>query len=209
MQAIERFTHDNSWITLVIISGIVLISLLKLINESLLIKYTTAFFIPGFFEKLSEEKKPLFNAFNILLFIFRCITISLCCFIIFFSEDLNKYTFSILLSTVIIYYSARQVLDYFLINTIGIYKFVNYFLLTKKGYLNTLSLCLFPFIIINQYSLKNKLFLITACGILFVIRGFLILKNNKSLIISKLFYFILYFCALEIAPLLILYKTIT
>jgi hypothetical protein len=35
---------------------------------------------------------------------------------------------------------------------------------------------------------------------------FLLLRNHQKLIISKLFYFILYLCALEIAPYLIIYK---
>jgi hypothetical protein len=34
----------------------------------------------------------------------------------------------------------------------------------------------------------------------------LLFVNNKNLILNKLFYFILYICALEIAPLLFIYK---
>ncbi|NQV78269.1 MAG: DUF4271 domain-containing protein, partial [Lutibacter sp.] len=55
---------------------------------------------------------------------------------------------------------------------------------------------------------KGLLFEITFLVFLLVLilRYVLILLNNKKLIFNNLFYFILYLCALEIAPLIIVLK---
>ena len=60
---------------------------------------------------------------------------------------------------------------------------------------------------IKFFILINLLFSIFV--ILFIFRAFLIIKKKKKIVIRKLFYFILYFCTLEIAPLLIVYKITT
>ncbi len=211
LQAIERIITQDNWITLVIIFAIVLLAIMKLIKPNKLLGYTLAFFTPGFFKKRTLDNPPFYSPFNLLLFSFSTITISLFLFLIVFTEvdEYNFFYYLISLSIVATYFIVRQLLDFILSNVLGISLVTKYFLFTKSGYLNTLSLLLLPFIIIHQYAFNNDLFLLTIFGILFVFRAFLILTNNKRIVILKLFYFILYFCTLEIAPLLIAYKITT
>ncbi|PKH49716.1 hypothetical protein CXF68_02955 [Tenacibaculum sp. Bg11-29] len=184
---------------------------MKLIKPNQLLGYTIAFFISGFFQKKTQDNTPFYSFFNLLLFTFSSITISLFLFLIIYSEkqEHNFFNFLVLLSILTTYFIVRHLLDYFLSNILGLSLATKYFLVTKSGYLNSLSLWLFPFIIIYQYAFNNSLFLIIIFFILFIFRLFLILINNKKIVILKLFYFILYFCTLEIAPLLIAYKIIT
>ncbi|MDE1205679.1 DUF4271 domain-containing protein [Tenacibaculum larymnensis] len=211
MQAIERITNHDSWITLVIVLAIVLLAMMKALKPTKLYGYTIAFITPGFFHKRTEEGASFFTPFKLLLFSFSSIVISLFLFLILVSEIYSHsfLAFLGLLLFVILYFLLRFLIDYALANTLGLSSIVSYFLHTKSGYLYVLSIWLLPFIILYQYTFTNKLFLVYSFGILLIFRAFLILTNNKKLVISKLFYFILYFCTLEIAPLLILYKTTT
>ncbi|AZJ33206.1 protein of unknown function [Tenacibaculum mesophilum] len=211
MKAIERVIYNDNWVTLVIILAIVLLAMMKLLKPTKLYGYTIAFVTPGFFHKRMEEGVSFFTPFKLLLFSFSIIVISLFLFFTLVSE-IYSHSFLAFLGLflfVSVYFSVRFFLDYALANILGLSKTVNYFLYTKSGYLYVLSIWLFPIIILYQYTFTNKLFLIYSFCILLVFRVFLILTNNKKLVISKLFYFILYFCTLEIAPLLILYKTTT
>ena len=184
---------------------------MKLIKPNQLLGYTIAFFISGFFQKKTQENTPFYSFFNLLLFSFSSITISLFLFLIIYPEkqEHSFFNFLALFSILTTYFIVRHLLDYFLSNILGLSLATKYFLVTKSGYLNTLSLWLFPSIIIYQYAFNNNFFLLTIFFILFVFRVFLILINNKRIVILKWFYFILYFCTLEIAPLLIAYKIIT
>lgn len=211
MQAIERITNHDSWITLVIVLAIVLLAMMKSLKPTKLYGYSVAFITPGFFHKRTEEGASFFSPFKLFLFSFSTIVISLFLFLTLISEIYSHsfLAFLGLLLFVILYFLVRFFIDYALANILGLSSTVGYFLHTKSGYLYVLCIWLFPIIILYQYTFTSKLFLIYSFIILLIFRAFLILINNKKLVINKLFYFILYFCTLEIAPLLILYKTTT
>jgi len=78
---------------------------------------------------------------------------------------------------------------------------ISLFLISKRGFLYSISLGLLFLNIIYFYSFQNKYLLITGVGLLFLVRFLMILMINKNLIIKELFYFILYLCAFELAPL--------
>ncbi len=211
MQAIERIINDSSWITLVIVTAIILLALMKLLKPTQLYGYVVAFISPGFFHKRIEEGDSFFTPFRLFLFFFSTIVISLFLFQAVLAELYPQgfLAFLGLFFFVTTYLAIRVFLDHAIANILGLTPIITYFLYTKSGYLYVLCIWLLPFIIVYQYTFPNKLFLISSFCALLIIRAFLILNNNKKLVLSKLFYFILYFCALEIAPLLILYKTTT
>lgn len=212
MQAIELNSNYDSWFTLVLLFAIVLMAMLKLLKPNQLFGYTIAFFNPGFFQKKAEDYITIFTPFRFTLTIFSIVVFSLLFYSlvgnVFFAED-GFYTFLKVLTFVFCYVFLRYFIDNLITGTFVIRENLNYFLHTKYGYLFTVSLLIFPFIILNQYTLQSTLFLISIFTVLLVFRALLILFNNKRIVISKLFYFILYFCTLEIAPLLILYKITT
>ncbi|MGB1042491.1 MAG: DUF4271 domain-containing protein [Tenacibaculum sp.] len=211
LQAIERIISHENWITLVIVFAVILVAIMKLIKPNKLLGYSLAFLTPGFFQKKIQNNTPFYTPFHLLLFTFCTITISLFLFLVIFSENYERNFLAYLttLALTSIYFLTRHFLDFSLAKILGLYNIIKYFTHSKSGYLYTLSLWLFPFIILYQYSYKNKLFLFSIFIILLLFRLFLILRNNKRLVISKLFYFILYFCTLEIAPLLVLFKATT
>ncbi|WP_408023539.1 DUF4271 domain-containing protein [Tenacibaculum sediminilitoris] len=211
MQAIERITNNDSWVALVIVLAIVLLAMMKSLKPTKLYGYAIAFITPGFFHKRIEEGASFFSPFRLLLFAYSMLVISLFLFLTLLSDKYSQSFLAFLgvLIFTVLYFSARFLIDYVLANILGLSSIINYFLYIKSGYLYVLCLWLLPIIIFYQYTFSNKIFLISSFSILLIFRAFLILTNNKKLVISKLFYFILYFCILEIAPLLILYKTTT
>ncbi|MDY0780528.1 DUF4271 domain-containing protein [Tenacibaculum sp. IB213877] len=211
MEIIERNFLTNDWITLTFIVGGILLALMKLFKPQHLLGYAIAFFTQGFIEKKAEENPSIFTPFHAVLFAFSIITISLTGYLIlpYFGFQQNFLVFLGILGGTAIYFSVKTGLHQLFAFVLDIEDYTRYFLFTKNGYLYTLCLWLFPVLIVHQYWLKNTSILIVLVLILFAFRGLLILFNNKKIVFHKLFYFILYFCTLELAPLLILYKTIT
>lgn len=211
LQAIERLISENNWITLVIIFAIVLLAMMKSLKPNKLQGYTLAPFTPGFLKKKIEDNTSFYSPFYLLLFFFSTIVISLFLFLVMVSST-NEHSFLsylVLLTFTAFYFIVKYFLDFIISNILGLKSVTKYFIYIKLGYLNSLILWLFPALVIYLYSFNNRTFLLTLFGILFVFRGFLIIKNNKKIVIRKFFYFILYFCTLEIAPLLIVYKITT
>ncbi len=212
MQAIELTNNKESWFTLVLLFSFVLIALLKLLKPKQLVGYSIAFFSPGFFQKKAEEFISIFTPFKLTLFAFSIIMISLVfhsSFSDLFFENQGFQPFLKTLAAIFGYILIKYFIDIFLANVLALKENVNYFLQLKYGYLFTVCLLIFPILILNKYAIKSGYFLLSSFIILLIFRTLLILFNNKRLILGKLFYFILYFCTLEIAPLLILYKITT
>ncbi len=107
-----------------------------------------------------------------------------------------KVLFERLLSSVL---DIEPIIDKYLFQTISFRNFIGLLLLPINAFL--------------IYTLKpNKISFFILVGFLFLILIFglfLFIKNNLNAFKKSLFYFILYLCALEIAPYVVLYKMIT
>lgn len=207
MEAIERTPLLSDWITFVFVFGMILLTLMKAYSSKQLQGYSTAFFTQSFMKEQVERNVDFFSPFHFLLFFFTTIVISLT-FCIYFPKQ-NLSDFFLTLVACISYFVIQGFINFFIQKVFNIREETRYFLLTKMGYLYTVSIWVFPFLIVYQYTFNNLFFLYAFILILLLFRGFLILSNNKNIIFSRLFYFILYFCTLELAPLLILYKITT
>jgi hypothetical protein len=89
---------------------------------------------------------------------------------------------------------------------------INKYIFTKLSYRNFISLFLIVLNFIFYFSVEpTMLLLFIFSGLIVVLNLFILFinyKNYRSLIFSNFFYFLLYICALEISPYLILYKVI-
>ena len=97
--------------------------------------------------------------------------------------------------------------------TFDIEELVDEFNLQKVNFRTYIGLLLFPVAALMYYSnYTTNLLIIVIISILLLINllTYLIsLSNHQNLVISKLFYFILYLCALEITPYYLIYYLIT
>jgi hypothetical protein len=209
MQALDRIDFSNNWLTPVFVFALLLLVVLKISNQQKLSGYFSAIFIKGFIIKKTEERESLFNTFDIVLLCFSAIV-----YAVFFSVIAELFldvtaSFTVFVSAfsfVVVYLILSLVLDVGMANLFEVQNETSYLFLTKIAYLYNTALILFPVLIITTYSSLGVGVLFMVFALFFLLSMLLLFINNKNLILNKLFYFILYICALEIAPLLFIYK---
>ncbi|WP_373456508.1 DUF4271 domain-containing protein [uncultured Tenacibaculum sp.] len=210
MEILQRNFVSTDWITLVFLVGLVMIALMKLYKPQLLLGYSIAFFSQGFIESRSSKNPSVFTVFHVLIFLFSLLIYSLTIHLLL-ANNIAGFNFSFLYTFLFVtgFILTKYILVKLIVLTLDIEEDTRYFLFSKTGYLYAISLWLYPILVLYQYWYSNSRVLIIYMLLLLAFRGFLIAKNNKKLIFNHFFYFILYFCTLELAPLLIIYKTTT
>ena len=209
MEALERIDFSNNSLTLVFVVVLLLLVVLKTLNQEKLLGYFKAFFIKGFIVKKTEERAALFSVFNGVLLCYSAIVYAVFFTLIavfFLGVNNSFFVFSTVLGFVFAYLLLFIMLDVGLAKLFEVQEETSYLFSSKIAYLYNMALILFPLLIIINYSIISILVLFWVFISLFLLSLLLLLVNNKNLIIKQLFYFILYLCALEIAPLLIIYK---
>lgn len=219
LQAAERVLISDNWIAILFVFCFLLLFLLKLFDAEKMRGYSLSIFNKGFIEITSEEKQSLFSLFHIgfIGFSFLSISLTVYFFLVHYQEKtvFSLLEYSQIASYVLVYIFGRNILELLLIRILEIKQLLGYFFVSKRSYLYSISIGIFFLNLIYFYGferigsvLSGIILLLSGIILLFAIRFVLILINNKNLIIKELFYFILYLCAFEIAPLLILFKLI-
>jgi hypothetical protein len=210
LQALEKITTSNHWITLVLLFLFFGIVLLKAINLSRLKGSLYGFFNINFVEIESDENTSFFDVFQIVFFIFSVIVISLLVFNFKrYTLAISEVSFSSFLSVFLIllsYFLFLKVLEYLFSQVFLIKNKVRFFVVSKSNYLNAISFLLFIAIILSEYANLKQIYLYYFAAFLFFLRFVFHVISNKNLVFKRLFYFILYICAFEIAPLFTLFK---
>ncbi len=209
MQALERSFLSNDWLTFVLVLLTLVVFFLRGLNQEKLQGYFLGLFNKGFIDTEVEERLTIFNTFYIVQFLFCVLVIALSVFTIAnhyqgIANPFNSYLW-ISLGT-LTYFLLKKALEYGISMVLQIQGGVKFYLISKSTYLYSLSYFIFAFIVLFFYADLpiNSLFFFFTFGFLF--RLILMITYNKNLIFNHLFYFILYICAFEIAPLLILFK---
>lgn len=210
MQAVEKITLANSWITGIFLFLFLSIVLLKLIDSKRLKESFFTFFNLSFLEDEDTEPTNFIDPFQILIFLFSVVVLSLLTHkAIVFKIANFQNTFSTFLQVFIAllaYFLTKKILEYFLSLLFLIKKGIHFFLVSKYNYLYSLSFLTYIALILNEYAIINERYIFYFTGFLFITRFIFFVIRNKKLIFNKLFYFILYICAFEIAPLFVLSK---
>ncbi|MBS9766984.1 MAG: DUF4271 domain-containing protein [Flavobacteriaceae bacterium] len=203
--------QNNDVITwLFILIGVLLFALNTFNHERL--KVTTVSFLLEKYTNLfysSDKNKFIFTRLDVLIFF----TINILTALIFISSIFPQNHSLLTISAVL---SLFLVFDYCIKYGVSIlfnYKEEqDYATYLKMIYANNISLWLLPFLLFYAYSPILKDFFkwssIVLLLILFTLRYIFILSKYKNFIKQHLFYFILYICTLEIAPLLLFAKWI-
>jgi len=157
------------------------------------------------------KSEELRHPFSILLFVIQLISISLFVNLFFLEKGkANVLLFLQILFVVFVFIIVKTSIEKIIGTIFSIEKLIDHYIYEKLSYRNFLSLLLIITNLIFYFSIKpdlNTLLILT--GILFLVNMLILshsYKNYRSLIFSNLFYFLLYICALEISPYLILYK---
>lgn len=210
MEPIQRVIMGNNWMTIVFIIALIFLVFLKAINPVRLKGAVFALFNKGFIEIEVEKNAPIFTFFKSLLFLFSSLIFSIVAFLLIKNYIETTHTDLLLFIQIFVFLTAylliKRMLEFSVGFLFGINNHLKYFIISKYSSLYSISFAMFILVLLHTYSslhtLALLLLLIFAIGVRFVI----VFINNKKLILSELFYFILYLCAFEIAPLFILFK---
>ena len=209
LQALEKIINSNNWITITLLLLFVCVYVIKGFDQARLKGYAFSLFNKGFVEIETEENNGFFNLFYILTSLFSVVTLTFLVYNFKIENSLSKEGFATFLDLfyiLFVYFFIKWMLEYLMSLLFLIKNQVRLFIISKFCYLSSISFFLFLGVVLNEYSNINRAFLFYFAGFLFAIRFVLHLINNKKLIFNQLFYFILYICAFEIAPLFILFK---
>ena len=163
----------------------------------------------------NKGKITPFNLFQTLLFIVQLLVLSLLFYVAstYFEFQTDFFTvkgFILIVCWICLYFIVRYLIGMLLAFLFDFKNEYNKMVYDKLSYFNSLILWVLPFLIFSIYSSQYKRLFLEITLLFFVLlltlRYSLVLLNNKKFIFNNLFYFILYLCALEIAPLIIILK---
>lgn len=204
---------SNELFTVLLVISLLIVAIAKLASPKRFDDFILVIGNDKYLKIYSREQK-FFDNFDALLFSNLILSVSVFCFIIFrFINDssISPINGMFKLSVGIAVFILIKVLLERLIGSLfEIDKLTDLYLFQKITYKNYLGVLLLPINALLLFAFQPTLNIIYAIIILLLtinIIGLISsLKTHQSLIKNNLFYFILYLCALEIAPYIILYK---
>lgn len=167
--------------------------------------------------KVYKDSSHLMSGFTVLLFVVQVISLAF-----FIQLALSHYGYAektdwvlfIRISTLLaVFILCKFLIDKIIGTAFNMEEFVEQFNLRKVSYRSYMALFLLPVNIILFYGNSSPEFvffvLITAILLTNLLTYLVALKNYQNFIAGKLFYFILYLCALEMAPYYFMYYWFT
>ncbi len=211
-----RVLESTDWTTFLFVITLVLVAVSKSLFEPRFAEFMRLIFSDKYL-KVYRDSSHLWSGFTLLLFAIQMLS-----FAFFIQLVASQYGYTTktngLVFIQIITYLSVFVLGKFLVDKIigtafSMEEFVEQFNLQKASYRSYIALLLFPINVVLYYNSTVPNFIFNALIFLILTINLLTylasLKNYQNLLTGKLFYFILYLCALEIAPYYFLYYWFT
>lgn len=210
MQAIERMPFSNDWMTLVLLLLFGVLFLINIVDSAKFKEILFSLFKISFLEQEIDDNYQFINGFQLLLSFFSVVVLSLVFFdikVVYFGVNWSIFEgfFKVFLG-LLGYFLLKNLVEFVLVYLFFLKRKITYFMISKNNYFFAISVYFFFVLLLKQYAHLNPVFIYYFAGFLFLVSFIIYLINNKNLILNHLFYFILYICALEIAPLLIVFK---
>jgi hypothetical protein len=207
-----RITENKDWATVLFVLSFAIIAITKSLYQNRFGDFMNLIFSDKY-SKVYRDSSQLKSSFTISLFIVQIISVAF-----FIQLSLSIFGYAVktdwVLFIQIFTFLLFFVLSKFLIEKIigtafNIEEFVEQFNLQKVIYRTYISLFILPVNVILFYydSISKNIPIVFISIVLFIstITYLVSIKNYQNLIFSKLFYFILYLCTLEIAPYFFMY----
>ena len=216
MQATERIYDYHDWLTILFLACFILLVLAKSIFPQRFEEFTSLLNSGKFIAFKGKENKA-FHGFNILLLTLQAVSVSIFLYIVyrFFSteEIPDLIVFIRIFTAYFCFILIKAGIEKIVGNIFEIDEKIDYYIFQKFSYRNFISIFLLfasLFLIYTLYPTALIIGIIGGSAIIANALGLIIIyRRNQSVLSANWFYFILYLCALEIAPYIILYKLIT
>ena len=215
-ELIPRIVENKDWVTILFVIAFALLVVTKTAFENRFRDFINLL-INDKYLKIYKDSSNLMSWFTILLFVVQLISISFFLQLVLsyfgYTTKTNWVTFIQIFTFLSFFILSKFLIEKIVATSFNIENFTEQFNLFKVSYRTYIGLLLLPVNIIMYYTnIMNTYSIIGVMIMLLIINAvtYLVsLKNYQKLLLSKLFYFILYICALEIAPYYFMYYIIT
>ena len=210
--------YQPFWITLIIVLSVLIIGYLYYAYRSRLAVITEAIFTTRLSAQLSREEHLLSNPVSLLLSVNFLITVSLFLLQIFSSANFSIDGFQFDLKWFFVILSILFSVYLIKIITVKIFAFIfhkeqigNEYIFSVFTFNQLVGIFFIPLVILNAYSQIISVHILMYTGIGILALAFLI-RIGKGAVAAfasgqvTLFYLFLYFCTLEVMPLLLAWK---
>ncbi len=214
-EGLERVVFTRDWITVILMLVLISLTVVKFTYNERFTKLFSLLYSEKYFTNYSKTKPLIFNKFHLYFFLIILFNISLLLFFGFKTFNptiiVNDFNFFIQIIVIaILYVSIRYLVGYLLALMFGVSEFHKHLTLLKITNLSLVFALCFPLLVfVNYSSSKFHNFFITfsiiSTLVMLLIRYFVIVKKIRENF-NIFFYLILYICALEIAPIIVIYK---
>lgn len=211
-----RITENKDWATFLFLLSFIIIAFTKSIFENRFNDFINLVFSDKYI-KVYRDSSHLKSGFTIALFFVQ--VISLAFFIqlslhIFGYASKTDWILYIQITTFLIFFIlSKFLIEKIIATSFNIEEFVEQFNLQKVTYRTYIGLFILPIDIVlfyyDNFSRSIPVIMIGVVLAINVLTYFISIKNYQNLIFGKLFYFILYLCAFEIAPYYFIYYWFT
>jgi hypothetical protein len=210
-----RDVISNDWFTIFLVLGLGLITVSKFLFAHRFKDFLVVIGNSKYLKIYAREQKFI-DGFDALLFFNGILSISIFAFLSY-SVLVNPSEFDIneffkLIFGIGVLFLMKVLLERLIASLFNIDELIDSYLFQKTTFKNYSGFILLPTNCLLIYTLeptRNLVYVIIGLIILVNLIGFIAsFKNHQKLLINNIFYFILYLCALEIGPYLILYKLI-
>jgi hypothetical protein len=217
MEPLSRSLPSLDWITLVIFLSLLFLAISKRFFYSRFLN----FMILPFNNKyifMYIKKDRLFNSFQVFFTLFQLFNFALFIYqgsVVLTDANINHslLTYLVILGILLLYSLAKIMVQMGSGYVFNNSKVISELIFKKLSYLNYSGLVmLLANSILVYITQDSKLVVYTAIFLILLINvmGWITLvKNHQKLIANYFFYFILYLCALEIAPLVLIVNALT
>lgn len=211
-----RVIENKDWATILFVISFATVALTKSAFENRFAEFAKLIYSDKY-TNMYKDGSNLKSSFTIALFFVQLIS-----FAFFMLLSLSYFGYSsktdwvlfIQIITFLIYFVlCKFLIEKIIATSFNIEEILEQFNLQKVIFRTYIGLFLLPINIIlfyNDIVSRNFMFALIAIVIIVNILTYLVsIKNYQNIIFSKLFYFILYLCALEIAPYYFMYYWFT
>ncbi|WP_264553240.1 DUF4271 domain-containing protein [Flavobacterium sp. N2038] len=215
-QLTPRILENKDWATLLFVITFAVVAMTKSAYETRFSEFSKLIFSDKY-AKIYRDNNHMKSSFTVGLFFVQIVSFAF--FIqlsmsVFGYASKTDWVLFIQIATILLYFIlAKYLVEKIVATSFNIDEFVDLFNLQKVTYRTYIGVLILPINAVLFYydgipkSIPLAIIAISLC--ISVYSYFISIKTYQNAIISKLFYFILYLCALEIAPYYFLYYWIT
>ena len=209
---IPRIIENKDWVTVLFLMSLSIIAITKSAFQNRFSDFANLL-VSDKYLKIYKDSSNLMTWFTILLFVVKLISFSYFIQLVMtylgYTTKTNWITFIQIFTLMSFFILSKFLIEKIIATSFNIENVVEQFNLFKVSYRTYIGLFLLPVNIVLFYTdFLNYYVIVTLLAILLIINiitYLLSLRNYQKLLISKMFYFILYICTLEIAPYYFIY----